>query len=57
MEDGVSIHFEVILEYGCNIRTTLTDLKAKVKKEIDRLTAMNVVEIQVLAKELHVKKD
>ena len=53
--NGLFIYIDVILEYGYNLKTILEDLKIKAKKEIDRLTAMNVVDIQILAKGLHVK--
>lgn len=54
--DGVKIYIDVIIEYGCIVKPALADFKNKVKKEIDRLTAMNVIEIQVSAKGLHVPK-
>lgn len=54
--NGVSIYIDVVVEYGCIVRPVLADFKNKVKKEIDRLTAMNVLEIQVSAKGLHVSK-
>ncbi len=53
--NGVFLYIDVILEYGYNLKEILGELKIKVKKEIDRLTAMNVVDIQILAKGLHVK--
>jgi len=55
-QNGVSIYIDVVIEYGCAVRKVLADLKNKVKKEIDRLTAMNVLDIQVLAKSIHVTK-
>jgi uncharacterized alkaline shock family protein YloU len=52
--DGIFIYIDVILEYGFNLIDILKELKDKCKKEIDRLTAMNVLDIQLLAKGLHV---
>lgn len=55
-QNGVSIYIDVVVEYGCIVRPVLADFKEKVTREIDRLTAMNVLDIQVLAKGLHVTK-
>jgi len=54
--NGVTIYIDVIVEYGCIVKPVLVDFKNKVKKEIDRLTAMNVIDIRVSAKGLHVTK-
>lgn len=54
--NGILIYIDVILEYGHNLRDILSALKDNAKKEIDRLTAMNVLDIQLLAKGLHVKE-
>ncbi len=56
VSNGIQIYIDVIIEYGCIVRPVLADFKNKVKKEIVKLTAMNVVSIQVLAKGLHVTK-
>ena len=50
------IYLDVIVEYGVVVKPTLADFKIKWKKEIDRLTAMNVIEIKISAKGLHVAK-
>lgn len=55
--NGVSIYIDVIVEYGCIVKPALVDFKNKVKKEIDRLTAMNVIDIRISAKGLHVSKN
>jgi len=54
--EGISIYIDVITEYGVIIKPALADFKQKVKKEIDRLTAMNVLNIIVSAKGVHVIK-
>lgn len=56
LQNGIAIYIDVIVEYGCVFRPILADFKEKVKKEIDRLTAMNVVTIQVSVKGMHVTK-
>ena len=52
--DGLVIYIDVTLEYGFNLVDIMQKLKVKVKKDIDRLTAMNVLDIQIMAKGLHV---
>lgn len=52
--NGLFIYIDVILEYGYNLKNILAELKQNSKREIERLTAMNVVDIQVLAKGLHI---
>ncbi len=53
---GVTIYIDVITEYGVIIKPALADFKVKVKKEIDRLTAMNVIKIVISAKGVHINK-
>lgn len=48
--DGPSIYMEVIVMYGYNIINAITEFKQKVCKEIDKLTAMSVQKIEVVAK-------
>lgn len=55
--NGIFIYVDVILEYGHNLRDILKNLKDKTIKEIDRLTAMNVIDIQLLAKGLHIEEN
>jgi uncharacterized alkaline shock family protein YloU len=53
-EDGPSIYIEVIVIYGTDIKEALTSFKEKCKKEIEKLTAMNVINIEILAKGIFV---
>ncbi len=48
--DGACIYIEVIVFYGYNIIDVITEFKIKAKKEIERLTAMNVQKIEVVVK-------
>ena len=50
---GTNIYVEVYVEFGYNIVSVLRDFKQKVKREIERLTTMNVQEVSVLAKGIH----
>lgn len=47
---GMIIYMEVYVVYGYNIVTVLREFKQKTKKEIERLTTMNVQEVSVMAK-------
>ncbi len=53
---GITIYIDVTTEYGVVIKPALADFKVKVKKEIDRLTAINVLEIYISAKNIHIPK-
>ena len=45
---------EVTIMYGYNVVDGITDFKEKARKEIEKLTAMNVVELDVVAKNIYV---
>ena len=53
-EAGPSIYMEVIVMYGYNIHEVLKEFKEKARKEIENLTAMNVVSMDVVAKSVHI---
>ena len=40
--------------YGYNVINGIKDFKDRAKKEIEKLTAMNVVELEVVAKNIYV---
>lgn len=46
-EEGLKIYTEVTLHYGYNIPKTVEVLKNNIKKEMDRHTALNVLEVDV----------
>lgn len=48
--EGPDIYMEVIVNYGHNIMSGLADFKEKSKKEIEKLTTMNVQKIDIVAK-------
>ena len=52
--DGVRLYIEVTIVYGYNVVEGLKNFKEKAKKEIEKLTAMNVVELEVVAKNIYV---
>lgn len=49
-QTGVKIYIEVILLYGFNVVDALQNFQKKCVREIENLTAMNVEEVQILAK-------
>lgn len=55
--EGVSVYIEVVVEYGFNIVETLKDFKKKCKREIENLTAMNVENVDITAKGIHVSEE
>ena len=53
-EIGTSIYMEVVVMYGCNIQETLKEFKEKARREIENLTAKNVISLDVVAKNIYV---
>ena len=53
--DGAKIYMEISIVYGYNVIEGLTEFKQKARKEIEKLTAMNVVELEVVAKNIYVE--
>ncbi len=51
--EGISIYMEAIINYGNNILEVLQYFRVKVKKEIEKQTAMNVIKVDLVAKGLH----
>lgn len=56
-EVGPTIYMEIIVNYGYNILQVLKDFQQKTKKEIERLTAMNVQKIDIVAKGIHIPEE
>ena len=55
--EGAKIYMEVSVVYGFNVIDGINDFKKKSKKEIEKLTAMNVVELEVVAKNIYVSQE
>ena len=51
-EEGPLIDMEVSVVYGYNVTEGLVEFKKKIVKEIENLTAMNVVKLDVVAKNI-----
>ena len=54
--EGISLYLEVTVEYGYNIFEELKQFKKKCKNEIEKLTAMNVEVIDIIAKGVHIEE-
>lgn len=55
--EGVKLYMEVSIVYGFNVVEGLNNFKKKSEKEIEKLTAMNVVKLDVVAKSLYVPQE
>lgn len=53
--DGVFIYIEIIIEYGYNIKELTDIVRNRIKKEIENLTAMNVLRMEIYIKNIHFK--
>ena len=53
-ESGPSIYMEISVIYGYNMQECLKEFKEKAIKEIENLTAMNVVSLDVIAKNIYI---
>ena len=56
-DSGAEIYIEVVINYGKKIIDVLQEFQIKAKREIERLTAMNVDKIDVMAKGINMPKD
>lgn len=52
-----TIYIEIVLVYGYNIIDTINQFKEKIRKEIDKLTAMGVNKIDIVAKGIKVPEN
>ena len=56
-EAGPSIYMEVTVTYGYNMQQCLKEFKEKARREIENLTAMNVISLEVIAKSIYIPKE
>lgn len=54
---GVTIYMEVELIYGFNIITSMQEFKKRCIKEIEKLTAMNVDKVEIIAKGIYKQEE
>ena len=55
--EGVKIYLEVSIVYGFNVKDGLNAFTTKARKEIEKLTAMNVVDLEVVARNIYVPQE
>ena len=48
--DGIYIYIEITIKYGFNAIEEMKKFKSKIKKEIENLTAMNVLDMDIIVK-------
>jgi uncharacterized alkaline shock family protein YloU len=51
-EDGILVQMNLILSYGKNIPTIVKNIQEKLKKELDYITGINIIKIDVLVEDL-----
>ena len=56
-EDGIYIYIEVIIQFGYNINETMKILRQKIIKEIEKMTAMNVLKMEIVVKGVNVERN
>ena len=55
--EGAKIYLEVSIVYGFNVKDGLNAFTAKARKEIEKLTAMNVVDLEVVARNIYIPQE
>ena len=57
LNDGIYIYIEVIIQFGYNVNETMQLLKKKIIKEIEKMTAMNVLNMDIVVKGVNIEKN
>lgn len=55
--EGPTIYIEVVVVYGYNIVQTIRNFKNKLIREIERLTTMNVKQVDIMAKGIYMPEE
>ncbi len=55
-DDGIYIYIEVVIEFGYNVNETMQILKKQIIKEIEKMTSMNVLSMEVVVKGVNVER-
>ena len=55
--EGAKIYIEVSIVYGFNVKDGLNAFTTKARKEIEKLTAMNVVDLEVVARNIYIPQE
>ena len=51
--DGIYIYMELVIEFGYNILELTENIRNRIKKEVEKLTAMNVLKMEIFIKNIH----
>ena len=51
--DGIYIYMELIINFGYNIIELTEVIRNRIKKEVEKLTAMNVLKMEIFIKSIH----
>ena len=54
-DDGVIIYIDIVADYGVKIHQVMESIQLKIRDDIDRLTAINVLAVNVLTKGLNIQ--
>lgn len=57
LNDGIYIYIEVIINYGYNVNETMQILKQKIIKEIEKMTSMNVLGMEIVVKGVNLNEN
>lgn len=55
-DEGITMEIELVLVYGYNIRKLIQEIQRKVSEEVEKLTALNIKQVNVTVKSLIVEK-
>ncbi len=55
--EGASLYMEVTVTYGSNVMNEIKSFKEKAKKEIENLTSMNIVDLEIIVKNIYVPEN
>ena len=55
--EGMSIYMEAVVYYGCDINECFKKFEIKIKKEVERLTSMNVQKIEIVVKSVKLNEN
>jgi len=55
-DEGITMEMELVLVYGYNIRRLIQEIQRRVSEEVQRLTALNIKQVNVTVKSLIIEK-
>ncbi len=55
--EGASLYMEITATYGTNVMNEIKEFKEKATKEIENLTSMNIVDLEIVVKNIYVPQN